>query len=80
MKGTFQEPIPYAALLLSVCFRSLDLSLEISLPPVQDYPHHFARYWLIAGGASVLPTSSMFANDWRNAPANVGPAPTETTV
>ena len=48
------------------------LIFGISLPPVQDYPNHLARYWLIAGGASVPPTSGMFAIDWRNTSINVG--------
>ena len=48
------------------------LIFGISLPPLLDYPNHLARYWLIAGGASVPPTSSMFAIDWRHASTNVG--------
>ena len=48
------------------------LIFGISLPPLQDYPNHLARYWLIAGGASIPPTSSMFAIDWRYASTNIG--------
>ncbi len=44
----------------------------IELPPVQDYPNHLARYWLIAGGQNVAPTSGMFAIDWRYASTNIG--------
>jgi hypothetical protein len=48
------------------------LIFGVELPPVQDYPNHLARYWLIAGGANVAPTSSMFAVDWGNASTNIG--------
>jgi hypothetical protein len=71
--GTFEEPIPVRGAFLVGLLLIAGLIFGISLPPVQDYPNHLARYWLIAGGASVPPTSSMFAIDWRNASTNVGP-------
>jgi hypothetical protein len=73
VQGTFEEPIPVRGAFLIGLLLIAGLIFGISLPPVQDYPNHLARYWLIAGGASVPPTSSMFAIDWRNASTNIGP-------
>jgi hypothetical protein len=73
VQGTLEEPFPVRSAFLVGLLLIAGLIFGISLPPVQDYPNHLARYWLIAGGASAPPTSSMFAVDWRNASTNVGP-------
>lgn len=47
-------------------------ALLVHMPPLQDYPDHFARLWLIAGGAELEPVSRMYAVDWTAAWTNVG--------
>jgi hypothetical protein len=37
------------------------------MPAISDYPNHLVRYWLLSGGASIAPVSSMYAVDWRHA-------------
>ena len=45
-----------AALLLPV--------LVAAIPPIDDYPNHLARIWLLAGGASLPPVSEMYRVSW----------------
>lgn len=72
MQATLEGLFSVRGAFLVGLFLITALIFAISLPPVQDYPNHLARYWLIAGGASVPPTSSMFAIDWRYASTNIG--------
>ena len=72
MQGTLEEIFSVRGAFIVGLLLIATLIFGISLPPVQDYPNHLARYWLIAGGASVPPTSSMFAIDWRYTSTNVG--------
>ena len=46
--------------------------LIVGVPPVLDYPNHFARMWLIAGGAQLTPLNQMYAVDWSQASTNIG--------
>jgi hypothetical protein len=46
--------------------------LSARVPPVLDYPNHFARVWLLAGGAEAPPVSGFYAVDWAGASTNVG--------
>jgi hypothetical protein len=56
---------------LAFVLASLPL-LWISMPPVVDYPNHLTRIWLLAGGASEAPLSSVYVPDWSHASTNVG--------
>lgn len=38
--------------------------LVASIPPLVDYPNHLSRLWLLDGGASVQPVSSMYRITW----------------
>ncbi len=44
----------------------------VGVPPLLDYPNHFARMWLIAGGVAQAPLSGMYAVDWSIASTNIG--------
>lgn len=46
--------------------------LSVRMPPLLDYPNHFARIWLLAGGAGAPPVSDFYAVDWSNASTNMG--------
>ena len=46
--------------------------LIVDVPPVLDYPNHYARMWLIAGGAQLAPLDQMYAVDWSQASTNIG--------
>ena len=72
MQATLEERFAVPGAFLVGLLFIATLIFWISVPPAQDYPNHLARYWLIAGGASVPPTSSMFAIDWRYASTNIG--------
>jgi hypothetical protein len=47
-------------------------ALLVHMPPLLDYPDHFARLWLIAGGAELEPVSRMYAVDWTATWTNIG--------
>ena len=44
----------------------------VDVPPVLDYPNHFARMCLIAGGAQLAPLNQMYEVDWSQASTNIG--------
>ncbi len=46
--------------------------LSVRMPPVLDYPNHFARIWLLAGGAESPPVSGFYAVDWTGTSTNMG--------
>ena len=46
--------------------------LSVRMPPVLDYPNHFARIWLLTGGAEAPPVSGFYAVDWAGASTNMG--------
>lgn len=46
--------------------------LAVRLPPLLDYPNHFARMWLIAGGAEIEPMSRFWEIAWNGVLTNIG--------
>jgi hypothetical protein len=44
----------------------------VSVPPVLDYPNHYVRFWLLAGGIDDAPLSSMYSVDWSRTVTNIG--------
>ncbi|NLS19660.1 hypothetical protein HGP16_24285 [Rhizobium sp. P40RR-XXII] len=41
-------------------------------PPILDYPNHYARMWLLAGGINTPPFHEIYALDWNRTFTNVG--------
>ena len=41
-------------------------------PPILDYPNHYARMWLLAGGIDTPPFRQIYAIDWNRTFTNVG--------
>ena len=41
-------------------------------PPILDYPNHYARMWLLAGGIDTPPFHEIYALDWNRTFTNVG--------
>lgn len=41
-------------------------------PPILDYPNHYARMWLLAGGIDTPPFHQIYALDWNRTFTNVG--------
>lgn len=41
-------------------------------PPILDYPNHYARMWLLAGGIDKPPFHEIYAVDWNRTFTNVG--------
>lgn len=41
-------------------------------PPILDYPNHYARMWLLAGGIDTPPFQQIYAIDWNRSFTNVG--------
>lgn len=46
--------------------------LIVRMPPLLDYPNHYVRIWLLAGGLNTEPFSRIYALDWASAWTNVG--------
>jgi hypothetical protein len=44
----------------------------VKWPPLLDYPNHYARMWLLAGGADTFPLSRMYQVAWEKASTNIG--------
>lgn len=44
----------------------------VRVPPLLDYPNHFARIWLLSGGIDKPPLSAMYVVDWAAAWTNIG--------
>jgi hypothetical protein len=42
------------------------------MPPLLDYPNHYVRIWLLAGGINTAPVSNFYQTDWSAAWTNVG--------
>lgn len=42
------------------------------MPPLFDYHNHFARLWLLMGGAAQQPLAAIYAVDWSGAATNIG--------
>jgi hypothetical protein len=47
-------------------------ALIVRIAPLQDYPNHYVRIWLLGGGVRRPPLSSMYAVDWGMARTNIG--------
>ncbi|HEX2561255.1 hypothetical protein [Phenylobacterium sp.] len=47
-------------------------ALMVTMPPLLDYPNHYARLWLLAGGIDAPPLTSIYAVDWAFATTNIG--------
>ncbi|WP_205925767.1 hypothetical protein [Rhizobium sp. P38BS-XIX] len=41
-------------------------------PPILDYPNHYARMWLLAGGIHTPPFQQIYTIDWNRSFTNVG--------
>ncbi len=63
--------LPGLLLLAALALLALPV-LAVRMPPVLDYPNHFARIWLLAGGAEGSPVSGFYAVDWAGASTNMG--------
>ncbi len=48
--------VTFAALLVPV--------LVAAIPPLEDYPNHLARLWLLSGGTNLPPVSEMYRVSW----------------
>lgn len=59
-----------AALLLAVLFSALP-TLLVRIPPTLDYPNHYVRLWLLAGGIAQPAVAGMYAIDWSGASTNI---------
>jgi len=58
--------IAFACLCLGLSALALPV-LSVRVPPLLDYPNHFARIWLLSGGIDRPPLSAMYALDWTGA-------------
>jgi hypothetical protein len=47
-------------------------ALLVRMPPLLDYPNHYVRIWLLAGGLAQKPLADIYAADWSAAWTNVG--------
>lgn len=47
-------------------------AFAVTMPPLLDYPNHYARLWLLAGGAETAPLSAMYDVVWTWPATNIG--------
>lgn len=66
-----QTLMPPASLVLALAALALPVAL-VQVPPLLDYPNHFARIWLLAGGMDDPPLSAIYEMDWSGASTNIG--------
>ena len=45
---------------------------SVAMPPLLDYPNHWARLWLLSGGIDRPPISGMYELVWSNSWSNIG--------
>ncbi len=61
-----------SALCLLLALATLAVPVLVApIPPLIDFPNHYARMWLLAGGAANPPLATMYAPSW-TASTNVG--------
>lgn len=63
--------MPLACFVLAFAALAVPVAL-VRMPPLLDYPNHFARIWLLAGGMDDPPLSSIYVTDWSGASTNIG--------
>ncbi len=62
---------PHLCIFLALITLGIPVAL-VHMPPLVDYPNHFARLWLLMGGARLPPVSAMYGIDWTGASTNIG--------
>lgn len=67
--GSLNGPVRYGGALLFGIVLLLPL-LFSPLPMLSDYPNHLARFWLLSGGAELMP--DVYGVDWSRARTNIG--------
>lgn len=59
------------AFILALAVAAVPIFL-VRVPPLLDYPNHYARLWLELGGIDMPPVSDFYALDWNKAGFNIG--------
>lgn len=62
----------YLALFTAALMIVATPGLTTAMPPLLDYPNHFARIWMLAEGHRHSPASAMYAPDFQLAWTNIG--------
>ncbi|HYF06580.1 MAG TPA: hypothetical protein VD970_03090 [Acetobacteraceae bacterium] len=69
--GAVPPGVIRAAIALSMLALLIPI-LWVRVPPVLDYPNHWARLWLLAGGMDRPPLDAIYTTDWSAAWSNIG--------
>ena len=64
-------PAVTLCLLLSLLVLAVPV-FSVAMPPLLDYPNHWARLWLLSGGIDHPPVSGMYEVAWSNSWSNIG--------
>ncbi|WP_425504007.1 hypothetical protein [Rhizobium paranaense] len=70
-KHAFVEQRPNFVIAAFVGFVAI-LVAAFQFPPLLDYPNHYARMWLLAGGITKPPFQQIYAIDWSRTFTNAG--------
>ena len=65
----FSRPEPYVALFVMTVALMV---AAVRIPPILDYPNHFARFFLLSGGIEQPFFGEAYAIDWSRARTNIG--------
>lgn len=69
---TASRDLPSAVFLFAAIVILAIPVLSVRMPPLLDYPNHYVRMWLLAGGLKIFPLSEMYGVLLGNASANIG--------
>lgn len=70
-EGAIVRQRPGFAIAAFVVFVAIFVA-AFQFPPLLDYPNHYARMWLLAGGIAEPPFDRIYALDWNRTFTNVG--------
>ena len=71
LRARAASPIVWLCLCLSLIVLAVPV-FSVPMPPLLDYPNHWARLWLLSGGIDHRPMSRMYEVAWSNSWSNIG--------
>ncbi|MDQ0456366.1 hypothetical protein [Rhizobium paknamense] len=70
-RGSLEKRLVRAAIAAFLLLTTILIAC-FPFPPLLDFPNHYARMWLLAGGIDQAPFPAIYEVDWHRAVTNVG--------